>query len=90
MRRELRKQQGRKMSVCHFLDLDHNAARPPVQAALGLAALGLDGPRPYCQGFSVTRKWQIVSGNYGLLTRLPLVGTESIKNLAGKEPLPSL
>ena len=64
------------MSVCHFLDVDHNAARPPVQATSGLAALGLDGPRPCCRGFSVTRKWQIVSGNYGLLMRLPLVGTE--------------
>ena len=75
MRRELRKQVW-NMSICHFLDLDHDAARPPVQAALGLAALGLDGPWPCCQEFPTTRKWQIVSGNYGLLVRLPLVGTE--------------
>jgi hypothetical protein len=68
------------MPVCHFLDLDHNAARPPVQAAPGLATLGLDGPRPCCQEFSVTRKWQIVSGNFGLLIRLPLVGTKHFSN----------
>jgi hypothetical protein len=73
MRRERKRSESWSMLACHFLDISYNAARPPVKATLRLAALGLDGARPRCRGFPITRKWQPVVG--GLSICLPLVGT---------------
>ena len=47
--------------ACHSLVSDGPASRPPVQAALWLAALGLDWAWPRRGNFPVTREWQAVN-----------------------------
>ena len=49
-------------------------SRPPVQAALRLASLGLDGARPRSEG---NYGYEKMAGSVlAVLVRLPLVGTE--------------
>ena len=65
------------MFACHFLELQYVASRPPVKATLWLSALGLDGARTVMRAeFTVTRKWQAMSGKCDPMMRLPLVGTD--------------
>src|SRR5229473_5820439 len=48
-------------AACHSLVSEDMASRPPVQATLWLATLGLDWARPRCGDSSATREWQAMN-----------------------------